>query len=55
MKVPANVKQVPHPPRSPELNPVENQWHYQPSHHRSNPSYGDYDALREVFHSSSVE
>jgi transposase len=46
LKVPANVTLLPLPPRSPELNPVENLWHYLRSHHWSNRSYRDYDALR---------
>jgi transposase len=46
LKVPANVTLVPLPPRSPELNPVENLWHYLRGHHWSNRCYGDYDALR---------
>jgi transposase len=46
LKVPANVTLVPLPPRSPELNPVENLWHYLRSHYWSNRCYGDYDALR---------
>ncbi len=33
------------PPYSPELNPVENLWHYLRSHHLSNRAYDDYDAL----------
>ena len=33
------------PPYSPELNPVENLWHYLRSHYLSNRSYDDYDAL----------
>jgi transposase len=33
------------PAYSPELNPVENLWHYLRSHHLSNRSYDDYDAL----------
>jgi transposase len=33
------------PPYSPELNPVENLWHYLRSHYLSNRSYADYDAL----------
>jgi transposase len=33
------------PPYSPELNPVENLWHYLRSHFLSNRSYADYDAL----------
>jgi transposase len=48
LKVPANVTLLPLPPRSPELNPVENLWHYLRSHHWSNRSYDDYDCLREA-------
>lgn len=33
------------PPYSPELNPVENLWHYLRSHYLSNRGYADYDAL----------
>lgn len=33
------------PPYSPELNPVENLWHYLRSHHLSNRAYQDYDEL----------
>ena len=33
------------PPYSPELNPVENLWHYLRSHHLSNTAYRDYDHL----------
>ena len=33
------------PAYSPELNPVENLWHYLRSHYLSNRSYDDYDAL----------
>jgi transposase len=33
------------PPASPELNPVENLWHYLRSHYLSNRTYADYDAL----------
>jgi transposase len=48
LKVPANITLVPLPPRSPELNPIENLWHYLRSHHWSNRSYKNYDALREA-------
>jgi transposase len=37
--VPANVTLVPLPPKSPELNPAENLWHYLRSHHWSNRPY----------------
>jgi transposase len=33
------------PAYSPELNPVENLWHYLRSHYLSNRSYADYNAL----------
>jgi transposase len=46
LKIPDNVTIVPLPPYSPELNPVENLWHYLRSHYWSNRIYADYDALR---------
>jgi len=45
LRVPANITVVPLPPRAPELNPVENLWHYLRSHHWSNRSYADLDAV----------
>lgn len=48
LKVPANISLLPLPPRSPELNPVENLWHYCRQHHWSNRAYADYDALRQA-------
>jgi len=33
---------------SPELNPVENLWHYLRSHYWANRIYADYDALRHA-------
>jgi transposase len=36
------------PPYSPELNPVENLWHYLRSHYLSNRTYDDYDALLDA-------
>lgn len=48
LQVPANMTILPLPPYSPELNPVENLWHYLRSHHWSNRAYADYDALREA-------
>jgi transposase len=35
------------PPYSPELNPIENLWHYLKSHFWSNRAYDDYDALEQ--------
>ncbi len=46
LKVPKNVTIVLLPPYSPELNPVENLWHYLRSHYWANRIYANYDALR---------
>ena len=43
--VPSNISVILLPPYSPELNPVENLWHYLRSHHWSNRVYQDYDEL----------
>jgi transposase len=48
LEVPANVTLVELPPYSPELNPVENLWHYLKSHYWSNRSYADYEALEQA-------
>jgi len=40
--VPVNVSLIRLPPYSPELNPVENLWHYLRSHHWSNREYAGY-------------
>ena len=45
--VPSNVSLIQLPPYSPELNPVENLWHYLRANHWSNRLYRDYDALQE--------
>jgi transposase len=45
--VPSNVSLIQLPPYSPELNPVENLWHYLRAHHWSNRAYRDYDELQE--------
>lgn len=45
LKLPAGITVLLLPPYSPELNPVENLWHYLRSHFLSNRSYEDYDAL----------
>lgn len=44
--VPEHVSLILLPPYSPELNPVENLWHYLRSHHWSNRSYRDYEELQ---------
>lgn len=46
LDIPENITIVPLPPYSPELNPVENLWHYFRSHYWSNRAYSDYDDLR---------
>ena len=46
LKIPEDMTILPLPPYSPELNPVENLWHYLRSHYLANRTYADYDALR---------
>ena len=48
LRVPDNITLITLPPYSPELNPVENLWHYLRSHHWSNRAYEDYDAIRHA-------
>ena len=48
LKIPDNITIIPLPPYSPELNPVENLWHYLRSHYWSNRAYGGYDDLRKA-------
>ena len=48
LRPPPNLTLIPLPPHSPELNPVENLWHYLRSHHWSNRAYQNYDDLREA-------
>lgn len=43
--VPNNMTVIELPPYSPELNPVENLWHYLRSHYWANRAFKDYDAL----------
>ncbi len=45
LKTPSNVTVLRLPAYSPELNPVENLWHYLKSHFWSNRAYDDYEAL----------
>jgi transposase len=45
LQVPENVTLVQLPAYSPELNPIENLWHYLKSHFWSNRAYADYEAL----------
>lgn len=46
--VPPNITLLPLPPYSPELNPVENLWHYLRSHYWSLRAYRDYEALKDA-------
>ena len=48
VRVPDNITILFLPPYSPELNPVENLWHYLKSHHLSNRAYADYDDLLDA-------
>lgn len=48
LKVPQNISLLPLPPYSPELNPIENLWHYLKSHYWSNRAYADYEELEEA-------
>jgi transposase len=48
LQVPANITTVQLPAYSPELNPVENLWHYLKSHHWSNRVYANADALESA-------
>ena len=45
LKLPEGITVLLLPAYSPELNPVENLWHYLRSHYLSNHAYEDYDAL----------
>ena len=45
LAVPGNITLVYLPPRSPELNPMENLWHWLTSHHWSNRVHEDYDSM----------
>ena len=48
LNVPANVTLVHLPPKSPELNPAENLWHYLRSHYWSNRLYKIWDDLKDA-------
>lgn len=45
LNVPGNITLLQLPPRSPELMPVENLWHYEREHYWANRKYADYAAL----------
>jgi transposase len=46
LQIPSNITIVSLPPYSPELNPMENLWHFLRSHYWANRAYTDYDDLR---------
>lgn len=48
LQVPGNITVLQLPPYSPELNPMENLWHYLKSHYWSNRAYADYEELEEA-------
>ena len=48
LEVPANISIERLPPRSPELMPVENLWHYEREHYWSNRKYANYAALEDA-------
>lgn len=48
LTAPENITPVFLPPKSPELNPIENYWHYQRSHYWSNRAYTGEDELYDV-------
>ena len=45
---PDNISLLCLPPYSPELNPVENLWHYLRSHYWSNRAYPNYESLMQA-------
>jgi transposase len=48
VKLPDNITVLLLPAYSPQLNPVENLWHYLRSHYLSNRRYADYDDLMQA-------
>jgi transposase len=48
LRVPDNITLVKLPAYSPELNPIENLWHYLKSHFWSNRAYQDYEDLEKA-------
>lgn len=48
LKIPTNVTLVHLPPKSPELNPAENLWHYLRSHYWSNRLYKTWEDLKQA-------
>ena len=48
LKIPKNLTIILLPPKSPELNPVENIWHYLRDNYLSNRVFENYDAIVEA-------
>jgi len=48
LKVPQNITLVPLPPKSPELNPVENLWQFMRDNLLSNRVFASYDQLIDL-------
>lgn len=48
IRMPPSITPLTIPPYSPELNPIENLWHYLKSHHWSNRVYENEDRLEEA-------
>jgi transposase len=48
LQIPDNISLIHLPPKSPELNPVENLWHYLRSHYWSNRLYKTWDDLKSA-------
>jgi transposase len=48
LEIPANVSLIRLPPYSPELNPIENLWHYFRSHYWSNRLYPKWEDLMDA-------
>jgi transposase len=48
LRMPANITPIQLPAYSPELNPIENLWHYLKSHHWSNRAYANHEELEQA-------
>jgi transposase len=59
LQMPANISPIQLPAFSPELNPIENLWHYLKSHHWSNRAYANQDeleaAVMQAWHRSVMD
>jgi transposase len=48
LQMPENITPIQLPAYSPELNPIENLWHYVKSHHWSNRAYASHEELEQA-------